>query len=67
MDTQKLTVILLILVIVFAAITIVMNFSADAPAIDQTPNIIINDPDDSSVGHVGLGVSAAADDVGWTG
>ncbi len=54
MNTQKLTMILLILVIVFSVVTIIMNFSTEAKTINQSPNVIITDPDDSSSGEIGL-------------
>lgn len=54
MDTRKLIVILLVLVIVFSAITIIVNFSIEGKQVNQAPDIIINDRDDSSTGEVGL-------------
>jgi len=56
MDTQKLTMVLLILVIVFSLVTIIMNFSTEGSNVKQQPNIIITDPDDASSGDVGLTV-----------
>jgi len=56
MDTQKLTMILLILVIVFSLVTIIMNFSTEPSVVNPQQNIIITDPDDSGSGEVGLTV-----------
>ena len=60
MDKQKFITILLILVIVASIFTIVINFSAGASSVKSSSNIILTDPDDSSVSRVGLVVTEKA-------
>jgi hypothetical protein len=55
MNKEKLVTILLILVIVFSLVIITLNLvNDDTTKLSAGKNVVINDPDDSSSGEVGL-------------